>query len=176
MGLDRVRAALSLLPNCCARSRFIKDQVMHSSRPRDVKAARDRRARERRRVSAGAGTVSSLRTEISGRLSIPSMRITSSTKSARPNTPPRQDGTIALPPSKVKPSASKMLRCLSSVTSIPQRVFVYSGSNAMLRSRAGAAPASTISLASPPQISMIIAVASSMPSCVNAASIPRSKR
>ena len=63
----------------------------------------------------------------------------------------------------------------SGMSTPPQRVHA-AGAKRITASRTGAAPATTSSDASPPQISSISCVAASMPSSADAGSTPRSKR
>lgn len=168
-------------PKSAACASGMKDHRTASSMPR---VARARRALERR-IWLTVRTfweIGSIRGRVAvGTLSMPTMRITSSTKSAFPCTSGRQLGgetfTTSPLPATQKPSKERIALISLWDTSRPERRFTSLSGNSMMRSSCGTSPTTCRSDASPPPHRSVTSfVATSRPSTIYAGSTPRSKR
>ena len=169
-------------PKSAAWRRGMKDQVTASNMPRAASVRRTAPSRRRSGVSAGRVPACAGRArESAGMRSKPAIRSTSSTRSASPSTSPRQGGGCtatrsASPSSQPKPNAVRMPSASARSPSMPPSARTLEGRKAISRRQAGAVPATTTSLGSPPQSSITRRVMSSMPGPAKAGSRPRSKR
>ena len=167
-------------PNSAALADEVNDQVTASFMPRAASRRRAVRTSRWRVLTAGLMVSLTGGSMVDGMAWKPWMRATSSTRSASPSISVRQLGTLAwmTPPnsSAAKPSDSSRRTDSAAGISMPVRVRTRSGRISAVLRHSGTAPASTSSLASPPQISRISRVASSAPPMTYWLSTPRSKR
>ena len=167
-------------PKRVAASAEMNDQVTASSRPRAASARFTSRRRFCIVVSMRGATPVSRGSGSSGTLSTPSMRITSSTRSAFCVTSGRNDGTVTVStgalretpnPSRVSSSA---IRAGARARPVSRRTSLTG--NSITVPAASTWPATTISCGVPPHISRISRVASSRPGTWLSGSTVRSKR
>ena len=169
-------------PKSAAARLGMKDQVTASNMPRAASVRRTAPSRRRSGESAGrARSPAGRARESAGIRSKPAIRSTSSTRSASPSTSPRQGGgrtatRSSSRSSQPKPSAVRMPSASARSQSTPPSALTRDGRKAISRRQAGAVPALTTSLGSPPQSSITRRVMSSRPGPAKAGSRPRSKR
>jgi len=167
-------------PKARASRCAMNDHVTASTMPRAASARRAvamrvcRVVRTLRVTGAGRGSA------VSATSSMPTMRTTSSTRSALPSTSCRHVGVVtrhgSADRSTSKPSAPSTRSDVSRATSIPDSRNTSPGGKLIVRRPCGTVPATSTGPARPPQSSRIIRVAISSPGTMNAGSTPRSKR
>ena len=156
----------------------MNDQVTASTRPRAASTRRTRRTRDCISVSTGRATPASRGIGVAGTWSTPTSRTTSSTRSTGTEMSGRQDGGAALSfggaPFSSIPSAVSSFLISPPLRSRPLSRLTSFGSKAKGALGFGGLPAISALLASPPQMSSTMRVASSRPGTTKSGSTPRS--
>ncbi len=167
-------------PNASARSVEMNDQVIASSMPRAASARRTMRRRFWIGVNIFGATPESRGNGSTGTRSTPTMRITSSTRSAFMVTSGRQEGTATFTmspdPDIQKPSRVRMALTSANATLSPVRRSISLKGKSITVSGEPTCPAITVSAGSPPHNSITSRVASSIPGTTLSGSTVRSKR
>ena len=167
-------------PNNSACGLATNDQVTASTRPRAASARLALRVRRWIEVSTGLRGASPRSNGANGMRSTPTMRTTSSTRSALPSTSGRHDGTVtasdAPVPASPKPRSPRICLISTGLTSRPARRLTSLSGKSMTRAGAVGSPATVMADGSPPHRSSTRRVASSSPGTMKAGSTPRSNR